>query len=79
MLKKVLNLELSSGGFSADAPGVEEQQRPGRTEHDDVGRARAAVADRVIGPVFIHHVAGRTLQGIRRHVEGTVAAKEASR
>lgn len=23
MLKKVLNLELSSGGFSADAPGVE--------------------------------------------------------
>jgi ribosome-associated toxin RatA of RatAB toxin-antitoxin module len=29
-----------------------------------------AVADRVIGPVFIHHVAARTLRGIRRYLEG---------
>ena len=34
------------------------------------GLARRAVADAVIGPVFIHHVASRTLAGIRRHVEG---------
>ena len=32
---------------------------------------RRAVADRVIGPVFIHHVAARTLRGIRRHLEGS--------
>jgi hypothetical protein len=32
---------------------------------------RRAVADRVIGPVFIHHVASRTLRGIRRHLEGS--------
>ncbi|MBW3628543.1 MAG: SRPBCC family protein [Gemmatimonadetes bacterium] len=31
--------------------------------------ARRAVADRVIGPVFIHHVASRTLLGIKRAVE----------
>lgn len=31
--------------------------------------ARRLIADRVIGPVFIHHVAGRTLAGIKRHVE----------
>jgi len=32
--------------------------------------ARRMVADAVIGPVFIHHVASRTLAGIRRHLEG---------
>lgn len=31
--------------------------------------ARRIVASAVIGPVFIHHVASRTLDGIRRHVE----------
>jgi hypothetical protein len=31
--------------------------------------ARRAIADRIIGPVFIHHVAGRTLRGIKQHVE----------
>jgi hypothetical protein len=30
---------------------------------------RRAIADWIIGPVFIHHVAGRTLRGIKRHVE----------
>lgn len=30
---------------------------------------RRAVADAVIGPMFINHVASRTLDGIRRHVE----------
>ena len=30
---------------------------------------RRAVADAVIGPVFIHHVASRTLAGIRRAAE----------
>ncbi len=34
------------------------------------GPARRMVAGAVIGPVFIHHVASRTLAGIRRHVEG---------
>ena len=34
------------------------------------GAARRVIADAVIGPVFIHHVASRTLAGIRRHVEG---------
>lgn len=33
------------------------------------GTARRAIADAIIGPVFIHHVASRTLAGIRRHVE----------
>ena len=28
-------------------------------------------ADRVIGPVFIHHVAGRTLEGVKREAETT--------
>jgi uncharacterized membrane protein len=28
------------------------------------------VADRVIGPVFIHGIASRTLAGIKRHTEG---------
>ena len=32
--------------------------------------AARSIADRVIGPVFIHHVASRTLRGIKRHVEG---------
>ncbi len=31
---------------------------------------RRAIGNAVIGPVFIHHVASRTLDGIRRHVEG---------
>ena len=31
--------------------------------------ARGVIADWIIGPVFIHHVAGRTLRGIKRHVE----------
>lgn len=31
--------------------------------------ARRLVSAAVIGPVFIHHVAGRTLRGIRDHVE----------
>lgn len=31
--------------------------------------ARHAIANRIIGPVFIHHVASRTLRGIKRHVE----------
>jgi hypothetical protein len=34
------------------------------------GPARRLVAGAVIGPVFIRRVAGRTLEGIRRHVEG---------
>ena len=33
------------------------------------GWARREVAGRVIGPVFIHHVASRTLSGVKRHVE----------
>lgn len=33
------------------------------------GWARRVIADHVIGPVFIHHVAGRTLEGIRRFAE----------
>jgi ribosome-associated toxin RatA of RatAB toxin-antitoxin module len=31
---------------------------------------RRAIAGRIIGPVFIHHVASRTLLGIKRAVEG---------
>lgn len=31
--------------------------------------ARRLIGARIIGPVFIHHVAGRTLAGIKRHVE----------
>jgi hypothetical protein len=34
------------------------------------GVGRRLIGDAVIGPVFIHHVASRTLAGIRRHVEG---------
>lgn len=34
------------------------------------GLVRRAIADAVIGPVFINNVAGRTLAGIKRHVEG---------
>ena len=30
---------------------------------------RRVIADRIIGPVFINNVAGRTLAGIRRYVE----------
>lgn len=37
------------------------------------GFMRRLVANAVIGPVFIHHVAGRTLAGIRRHVESQAA------
>lgn len=33
------------------------------------GAVRRAIGDVVIGPVFIHHVASRTLAGIKRHVE----------
>lgn len=32
-------------------------------------RARRLIADAVIGPVFIRNVAGRTLAGIKRHLE----------
>jgi uncharacterized membrane protein len=35
---------------------------------------RRGVAGQIIGPVFIHHVAGRTLRGIKRHVESTHVA-----
>jgi hypothetical protein len=35
------------------------------------GFGRRAIGDRIIGPVFIHHVASRTLDGIRRHAEGS--------
>jgi uncharacterized membrane protein len=33
------------------------------------GAARKAIADLIIGPVFIQHVAGRTLEGVRAGVE----------
>jgi ribosome-associated toxin RatA of RatAB toxin-antitoxin module len=33
------------------------------------GRLRSAIANRVIGPIFIHHVASRTLAGIRDKAE----------
>lgn len=33
------------------------------------GFARRAIGSRVIGPVFIHHVASRTLLGVKRHAE----------
>lgn len=33
------------------------------------GAARGLIADRIIGPVFIHHVAGRTLRGIKDFLE----------
>ena len=32
---------------------------------------RRAIAGAIIGPVFIHHVASRTLRGVKRHVERT--------
>jgi hypothetical protein len=32
---------------------------------------RRAISRLIIGPVFIHHVAGRTLRGIKLHVEST--------
>jgi ribosome-associated toxin RatA of RatAB toxin-antitoxin module len=35
------------------------------------GLVRQGIADTVIGPVFINHVASRTLLGIKRHVEHT--------
>jgi ribosome-associated toxin RatA of RatAB toxin-antitoxin module len=38
------------------------------------GAVRRSIAGLIIGPVFIHHVAGRTLRGIRRHVESHSAA-----
>lgn len=33
------------------------------------GPARSLIADEIIGPVFIHHVAGRTLRGIKDFLE----------
>lgn len=39
--------------------------------------ARRAIADRVIGPMFIHHVASRTLAGLRRHLEAARAGETA--
>jgi ribosome-associated toxin RatA of RatAB toxin-antitoxin module len=41
------------------------------------GPLRRGIADAVIGPVFIHHVASRTLLGIKRHVEQTLSRKKA--
>jgi len=38
------------------------------------GAARREIADRIIGPVFIHHVASRTLAGIKRAVEAGAVA-----
>lgn len=35
------------------------------------GPLRRAISARVIGPTFIHHVASRTLEGIRSHVESS--------
>jgi uncharacterized membrane protein len=35
------------------------------------GVARRAIASQIIGPMFIRHVAGRTLQGIKRSVEAS--------
>lgn len=35
------------------------------------GPGRRMIASAVIGPVFIHHVASRTLRGIQRHLEHT--------
>jgi uncharacterized membrane protein len=37
------------------------------------GAVNGAIGSAVIGPVFIHHVASRTLAGIRRHVEAEAA------
>jgi ribosome-associated toxin RatA of RatAB toxin-antitoxin module len=36
-------------------------------------RALAPLAERVIGGFFIHHVAGRTLECMKRHLEGGAA------
>lgn len=35
------------------------------------GIIRREIGSRIIGPVFIHHVASRTLRGIKRSVEGS--------
>jgi uncharacterized membrane protein len=40
---------------------------------------RRVIADRIIGPVFIHHVAGRTLRGIREAVEQPLGPERARR
>ncbi|CAN5653225.1 hypothetical protein BH23GEM3_BH23GEM3_19690 [soil metagenome] len=42
---------------------------------------RRLIADRIIGPIFIHHVASRTLRGIKSYVEASsgTAAPEARR
>jgi hypothetical protein len=40
------------------------------------GGVRRGIADAVIGPVFIHHVAGRTLLGIKRQVEQSLAREK---
>lgn len=37
------------------------------------GFARRAIAGAIIGPVFIHHVASRTLQGVKRAAEREAA------
>lgn len=39
------------------------------------GALRRLIGNAIIGPVFIHHVAGRTLAGIRRHVESAAKAR----
>jgi uncharacterized membrane protein len=42
------------------------------------GAGRRAIAGRIIGPVFIHHVASRTLRGIQRHVENSTQPERAA-
>jgi uncharacterized membrane protein len=37
---------------------------------------RRAISSAVIGPVFIHHVAGRTLRGVRDHLENRSTGKK---
>ena len=41
------------------------------------GSLRRVVASAVIGPIFIHNVAGRTLLGIKRHVENSLHRENA--
>jgi uncharacterized membrane protein len=43
------------------------------------GAGRRAIANRIIGPVFIHHVASRTLRGIKQAVERPVGQERAGR
>ena len=42
------------------------------------GAARRAIADAIIGPVFIRHVAGRTLAGIRSRVESVHSSSKSA-